>query len=91
MGDIWISGWLSRGGVKKYVVPGSAMMRSVWRQRRTLLLRDVPEGRQHHNNETIAFLEGTWDVFASKHVRRGNRDGVATTAHRRPPGKSQRW
>jgi hypothetical protein len=65
MGDIWISAWLSRRGVKRYVIPASAMMRSVWRQRRTLLLRDVPEGRQHHNNETIAFLEGTWDVFAS--------------------------
>jgi hypothetical protein len=65
MGDIWISAWLSRGGVKKYVVRGSAMMRSVWRQRRTLLLHDVPEGRQRHNNETIAFLEDTWDVCAS--------------------------
>jgi hypothetical protein len=65
MSDIWISAWLSRRGVKRYVIPASGMMRSVWRQRRTLLLRDVPERRQHHNNETIAFLEGTWDVFAS--------------------------
>jgi hypothetical protein len=65
MDDIWISGWLSRRGVKRYVVPASAMMRSVLRQRRTLTLHDVPQGRQHHNNETIAFFGDTWDVFAS--------------------------
>jgi hypothetical protein len=65
MDDIWISGWLSRGGVERYVVPASAMMRSVLRQRRTLSLHDVPEGRQYHNNETIAFFGDTWDVFAS--------------------------
>ena len=65
MDDIWISGWLSRCGVKRYVVPASAMMRSVWRQRRTLSLHDVPNGRQYHNNETIAFFSDTWDVFAS--------------------------
>ncbi|HEY4258136.1 MAG TPA: glycosyltransferase [Candidatus Udaeobacter sp.] len=65
MDDIWISGWLSRRGVKRYVVPASAMMRSVWRQRRTLSLHDVPNGRQYHNNETIAFFNDTWDVFAS--------------------------
>jgi hypothetical protein len=65
MDDIWISGWLSRGGVKRYVVPASTMMRSVWRQRRTLSLHDVPEGRQYHNNETIAFFGDAWDVFAS--------------------------
>jgi hypothetical protein len=64
MDDIWISGWLSRRGVKRYVVPGSAMMRSVWRQRRTLSLHDVPNGRQYHNNETIAFFGETWDAFA---------------------------
>jgi hypothetical protein len=65
MDDIWISGWLSRRGVKRYVVPTSAMMRSVWRQRRTLSLHDVPNGRQYHNNKTIAFFGGAWDVFAS--------------------------
>lgn len=64
MDDIWISGWLSRRGVKRYVVPASAMMRSVWRQRRTLSLHDVPKGRQYHNNETIAFFGETWDFFA---------------------------
>jgi hypothetical protein len=65
MDDIWISGCLSRSGVKRYVVPASAMMRSVLRQRRTLSLHDVPNGRQYHNNETIAFFGDTWDVFAS--------------------------
>src|SRR5438067_1596971 len=65
MDDIWISGWLSRRGVKRYVVPASAMMRSVLRQRRTLTLHDVPEGRQYNNNETIAFFGDAWDVFAS--------------------------
>src|SRR6266446_6959269 len=65
MDDIWISGWLSRGGVKRYVVPASDMMRSVLRQRRTLSLHDVPEGRQYNNNETIAFFGDAWDVFAS--------------------------
>ena len=64
MDDIWISGCLNRRGVKRYVVPGSAMMRSVRRQRQTLSLHDVPEGRQHHNNETIAFFGDNWDVFA---------------------------
>jgi hypothetical protein len=65
MDDIWISGCLSRGGVKRYVVPGSAMMRSVWRQRQTLSLHEIPDGRQDNNNEVIAFFGNTWDVFAS--------------------------
>jgi len=65
MDDIWISGCLSRRGVKRYVVPASEMMRSVFRQRRTLSLHDVPNGRQYNNNETIAFFRETWDVFAS--------------------------
>jgi len=30
-----------------------------------LSLHDVPNGRQYHNNETIAFFRDTWDVFAS--------------------------
>ena len=65
MDDIWISGCLTRRNVKRYVVPASAMMRSVFRQRRTLSLHDVPEGRQYNNNETIAFFGDSWDVFAS--------------------------
>lgn len=66
MDDIWISGWLARRNVKRYAVPTSMMMRSVWRQRRTLTLHDVPNGRQHNNNETIAFFRDSWDVFASR-------------------------
>src|SRR5436190_18361116 len=62
--DIWISGWLSRRGVKRYVVPASAMMRSVRRQRRTVSLNKI-HGRQKLNNETIAFFRDAWDVFAS--------------------------
>jgi hypothetical protein len=66
MDDIWISGWLSRRGVERYVVPGSAMMRSVLRQHRTLSLHDVPDGRQPLNNEVIAFFRDTWSVFDSR-------------------------
>ncbi len=62
--DIWISAWLSRRGVKRYVVPASAKMRTVRRQRRTVSLNKI-HGRQKLNNETIAFFRDTWDVFAS--------------------------
>jgi hypothetical protein len=62
--DIWISAWLSRRGVKRYVVPASAMMRSVRRQRRTVSLNKI-RGRQKLNNEMIAFFRDAWDVFAS--------------------------
>jgi hypothetical protein len=61
--DIWISGCLSRRGVKRYVVPASAMMRSVLRSRWTVSLNKIP-GRQKLNNEIIAFFRKTWDVFA---------------------------
>jgi hypothetical protein len=60
--DIWISGWLSRRGVKRYVVPGSAMMQSVLRQRWTVSLNKIP-GRQKLNNETIAFFRDAWDII----------------------------
>ncbi len=66
MDDIWISGCLTRHNVKRYVVPASAMMRSVFRQRPTLSLHDVPNGRQYNNNETIAFFGDIWDVLASR-------------------------
>lgn len=65
MDDIWISGCLTRRRVTRYVVPASTMMRSVRRQRRTLSLHDVPNGRQTNNNEAIAFFGDAWDVFAS--------------------------
>src|SRR5213592_817236 len=60
--DIWISGWLSRRGVKRYVVPASAMMRSVRRQRQTVSLNKI-RGRQKLNNETIAFFRDAWDII----------------------------
>ncbi|MFL6505359.1 MAG: glycosyltransferase [Candidatus Udaeobacter sp.] len=60
--DIWISGWLSRRGVKRYVVPGSAMMTSVLRQRWTVSLNKIP-GRQKLNNQIIAFFRDDWDVI----------------------------
>lgn len=66
MDDIWVSGCLTRRKVQRYVVPASTMMRSVRRQRRTLSLHDVPNGRQHNNNETIAFFGDAWDVFAPR-------------------------
>jgi hypothetical protein len=66
MDDIWISGCLNRRDVKRYVVPASAMMRSVLRQHRTLSLHEVPNGRQYNNNETIAFFGDCWDIFASR-------------------------
>jgi hypothetical protein len=61
--DIWISGCLSRRGVKRYVVPASAMIRSVLRQRWTVSLKKIP-GRQKLNNEIIACFRETWDIFA---------------------------
>src|SRR5437667_6509318 len=61
--DIWISGCLNRHGLRRYVVPASAMMRSVLRQRWTVSLNKIP-GRQKLNNEIIAFFRETWDVFA---------------------------
>jgi len=66
MDDIWISGWLSRRGVERYVIPASAMMRSVLRQRWTLSLHDVPVGRQYHNNNTIAFFRDSWNILDSR-------------------------
>jgi hypothetical protein len=62
--DIWISARLSLRGVKRYVVPASAMMRSVRRQRRTVSLNKI-HGRQKLNNEIIAFFRDAWDVFAA--------------------------
>ena len=63
MDDIWISGWLDRGGVKKYVVPASAMMRTARQQRGTATLDDVPNGRRQSNNEAIRFFADSWNVF----------------------------
>jgi hypothetical protein len=37
----------------------------IWRHARMTRAHDVPDGRQYHNNETIAFFGDAWDVFAS--------------------------
>ncbi len=66
MDDIWISGWLDRNGVQKYVVPSSTRLRSVKEQARTMSLHDVPHGRQPNNNEVIAFFRDSWDVFPGR-------------------------
>src|SRR5437667_10280478 len=89
--DIWISAWLSRRGVERYVVPSSAIMRSVRRQRRTVSLNKI-RGRQTLNNEIIAFFRDAWDVIApvTTEVRRCDGYGAATTGHRRLPKKPRR-
>jgi hypothetical protein len=66
MDDMWISGCLERRGVDRYIVPASAMMRTALRQLGTMTLHDVPSGRRHHNNETIAFFSANWKVFTSR-------------------------
>jgi hypothetical protein len=62
--DIWISGRLDRRGVEKYVVPASAMMRSVRQQLGTMNLYDVPKGSVRCNTEAIEFFRDTWNVFS---------------------------
>jgi hypothetical protein len=64
MDDIWISGCLDRRGIKKYVVPASAMMRTVRQQWGTMTLYDVPRGSVRNNTETIKFFRDTWNVFS---------------------------
>ena len=66
MDDMWISGCLERRGVDRYIIPASAMMRTALRQLGTMTLHDVPSGRRHHNNETIAFFSANWKVFTSR-------------------------
>lgn len=66
MDDIWISGWLDRRKIDKYVVPTSNMMRTVRAQRRTMTLHNVPDGRRANNNATIAHFADTWNVFSPR-------------------------
>jgi hypothetical protein len=66
MDDIWISGNLDRREVDKYVVPTSAMMRTVNRQRWTMTLHDVPNGRKQNNNEAMAFFADSWKIFSPR-------------------------
>jgi hypothetical protein len=70
MDDIWISGWLDRRKIDKYVVPASEMMRTVRRQTGTMTLHDVPNGRRQSNNETIAFFRESWNVFSPRLLER---------------------
>jgi hypothetical protein len=63
MDDMWMSGWLDRRGVQKFVVPTSQMMRAVPEQEGTMTLQDVPNGRRQNNNEAIAFFRDSWNVF----------------------------
>lgn len=65
MDDMWISGCLERRGIEKYIIPASHMMRTAWRQLGTMTLHDVPNGRHHHNNQTIAFFAENWKLFIS--------------------------
>src|ERR1700731_2131663 len=66
MDDIWISGCLDRRGGEKYIVPTSRMMRTVYRQRWTMTLHDVPNGRRHNNNEAIEFFSDSWNIFSPR-------------------------
>jgi hypothetical protein len=66
MDDIWISGCLDRRGVEKYIVPTSSMMRTVNRQRGTMTLHDVPNGRRKSNDDAIAFFSDSWKVFSPR-------------------------
>jgi Glycosyl transferase family 2 len=75
MDDIWISGWLDRGKIDKYVVPASAMMRTVPQQRRTMTLHDVPHGRRQNNDEVIAFFRDTWKLFSLRLLDRFRKRG----------------
>jgi hypothetical protein len=70
MDDIWISGWLDRRKIDKYVVPASKMMRTTRQQAGTMTLHDVPNGRRQSNNETIAFFKETWNVFSPRLAER---------------------
>ena len=63
MDDIWISGRLDQRGIEKYVVPASAMMRTVPQQRGTMTLDEVPNGRRRSNREVVRFFADTWNVF----------------------------
>jgi len=63
MDDVWISGWLDRRDVAKYVVPASSKPRPVLRQFPTMSLDRVPNGRRQNNDEVIAHFRDTWNVF----------------------------
>ncbi|HZR78617.1 MAG TPA: hypothetical protein VFA58_05375, partial [Chthoniobacterales bacterium] len=62
--DIWISGYLARRGIERYVVPASSMMRSVRAQSGTMNLYNVPKGSVRSNTEVIRFFRDAWDAFS---------------------------
>jgi Glycosyl transferase family 2 len=66
MDDIWMSGWLDRRGIDKFVVPTSEMMRTVFRQRWTMTLHNVPNGRKRSNEEVLAFFADSWKIFSDR-------------------------
>jgi hypothetical protein len=68
MDDIWISGNLDRREVEKYVIPTSAMMRTVRQQSGTMSLHWAPRGRTRYNNETIQFFRDDWNVFSRPRI-----------------------
>ncbi|MEP7014580.1 MAG: glycosyltransferase [Verrucomicrobiota bacterium] len=63
MDDIWISGWLERHGVEKFIVPTSAMMRTARDQFGTMTLGDVPSGRKRTNHELIKYFQTKYGIF----------------------------
>ena len=89
--DIWISAWLSRGRVKRYVVPASAMMRSVFRQRWTVSLNKIPVIRNSTMKSSHFFGRPGTSSLNIKDVGPCDGCGAATTEHRRQPGKLQHW
>jgi hypothetical protein len=81
MDDIWISGWLDRRKIAKYVVPASAMMRTARAQRGTMTLHQVPDGRRKSNNETIAYFADTWRHFSPRLLERLSLKGKTGANH----------
>src|SRR5262245_53860969 len=88
--DIWISAWLSRG-VKRYVVPGLAMMRSVRRHRRTVSLTRSRVVRNSTMKRSRSFATLGTSSLCTRDVRPCDGCGVATIGHRRLLGKPRRW
>jgi len=65
MDDMWISGYLERRGVEKYVIAASNTMRTAIRQLGTMMLHDVPNGRRY-NNKTVELFSSSWNIFTSR-------------------------
>jgi hypothetical protein len=61
--DIWISGYLERQGVEKYIVPASGTMRTVRDQLGTMTLLEVPSGRERSNYDVVNFFQEKYGVL----------------------------